>query len=103
MKEKKHEKGEERPKGESWNFGDVMCIKQSTSKDIEGRSIGRPFCCQKAGACADDRTTSLCYALSGRKSVLQANDGNNLTSILVAFVGAVILLWLLRLVSGHRS
>ena len=31
-----------------------------------------------------------------------AVNGINITSILVAFVGAVILLWLLRLVSGRR-
>lgn len=31
-----------------------------------------------------------------------AVNGINITSIIVAFVGAVILLWLLRLVSGRR-
>jgi uncharacterized membrane protein YeaQ/YmgE (transglycosylase-associated protein family) len=31
-----------------------------------------------------------------------AVNGINVTSVIVAFVGAVILLWLLRLVSGRR-
>ncbi|HSN73948.1 MAG TPA: GlsB/YeaQ/YmgE family stress response membrane protein [Anaerolineae bacterium] len=35
-------------------------------------------------------------------NIPDAVNGINLTSILVAFVGAVILLWLLRLVSGRR-
>jgi len=35
-------------------------------------------------------------------NVPDAVNGINLTSIIVAFLGAVILLWLLRLVSGRR-
>jgi uncharacterized membrane protein YeaQ/YmgE (transglycosylase-associated protein family) len=35
-------------------------------------------------------------------NIPDAVNGINLTSIIVAFVGAVILLWLLRLVSGRR-
>lgn len=35
-------------------------------------------------------------------NIPDAVNGINLTSILVAFVGAVILLWVLRLVSGRR-
>ena len=35
-------------------------------------------------------------------NIPDAVNGINLTSILVAFVGAVILIWLLRLVSGRR-
>jgi uncharacterized membrane protein YeaQ/YmgE (transglycosylase-associated protein family) len=35
-------------------------------------------------------------------NIPDAVNGINFTSILVAFVGAVILLWLMRLVSGRR-
>jgi len=35
-------------------------------------------------------------------NIPDAVNGINLTSIIVAFLGAVILLWLLRLVSGRR-
>jgi len=35
-------------------------------------------------------------------NIPDAVSGINITSIIVAFVGAVILIWLLRLVSGRR-